>query len=259
MFLLYAFIFFIGVNALFGLGFMLIGLEQLSGTEPYDSMVNRFATAFYFSVQTFTTVGYGAVAPEGTLANVLASIDALVGLISVAMVTGILFARFSKPKALIAFSESALICPYRDTTLPSLQFRIANRRDNKIINLRAQVNISWLETKAGLRQRRFAHLPLERSHVTLFPLNWTIVHVIDEQSPIADWTVDDLHEKEIEVIILIEGYDETYAQSVHASRSYTAPEIIWNARFSMMYYAEGGQTILELDRIDEFILLEEEE
>lgn len=258
-FLLFSILAFIVLNTIFALGFMYIGIETLDGAVPSPYPLDNFTTAFYFSVQTFTTVGYGAIAPMTSSANVLASLDALVGLASVALMTGMIFARFSKPKALIAFSEQALIAPYRDTGYRSLQFRIANRRNNKLINLSAQVNISWLEQEGDRRRRRFANLPLERDRVSLFPLNWTIVHILNKDSPLYGWTEQDFKARELEVIILVAGYDETYAQGVHTNGSYTAPEIIWNARFNMMYFTEEGRTVLELDRIHDFMLLGEEE
>lgn len=243
---------YIGINGLFAGGFMLIGLHQLSGVEVSDDFFLDFATAFFFSVQTFTTVGYGAISPIGIPAHLLASITALVGLLCVALATGLVFARFSRPKSQIIYSKQALIGPYLDSDLTSLQFRIANLRDTKLINLRANVVLSWLEqTTETERKRRFYPLPLERNFVALFPLNWTIVHVIDQKSPIYGWTKDDFCRRHSEILIMIEGYDQTYAQTIHANSSYTHDEVVWNARFAPMYFESGDATVLHLDRIDE--------
>lgn len=251
-FLLLVLAVYVGINCLFATGFLLIGLDELSGIEASGNLLLDFATAFFFSVQTFTTVGYGAISPISVSSNLLASITALVGLLCVALATGLVFARFSRPKSQIIYSKQALIGPYLDSGLNSLQFRIANFRDTNLINLRANVVLSWLEKdEQGNNKRRFYPLPLERSFVALFPLNWTIVHVIDEESPIHGWNKGDFCRRHSEILIMIEGYDQTYAQTIHASSSYTHDEVVWNARFSPMYYEDEDVTVLHLDRIDE--------
>ncbi len=242
-------LFFCLVNLFFAMIFVLIGIDSLSGVAP-KNIFEDLANAFFFSVQTFTTVGYGSISPQGVLVNVVASFDALVGLMSFALATGLFFARFSKPKAQIIFSERAIIAPYRG--ISGFEFRIANLRNNRLINLHATVILSWLDTlNDGKKKRRFATLALERDRVNLFPLNWTIVHPIDENSPFYQKTAKELIEKEAEALVMIEGYDETYAQNVHVNRSYTANEIIWDVCFDPMYYFddEEGTTILRLDKI----------
>ncbi len=244
--------FYVGVNTLFAIGFMLIGVENLSGISGSDGALHNFAEAFFFSVQTFTTVGYGSMSPLNIATNLLASLVALVGLMSLALATGLFFARFSKPRAQIAHSDKLLVSPYHDTDYQSLQFRIANVRDNKLINLQATVVLSWTECIDQKRHRRFASLSLERSAVTLFPLNWTIVHIIDENSPLTGWSKTDYIDRQVEVLALIEGYDETFAQNVHLMRSYDVQQVVWNARFVPMYRAERGVTYLNLDCISEY-------
>lgn len=250
--------YYLAVNALFALGFMLIGVEQLGGISP-GGFGENFAESFFFSIQTFTTVGYGATSPIGVTANLLASFDALIGLMSAALATGLFFARFSRAQAQLVFSKDALIAPYRDTGLFSFQFRIANLRDGKIINLKATVILSWVVHEGGIAQRRFQNLTLERDQVTLLPLNWTIVHIIDENSPIKGWEPRDFTRQQAEVIIFIEGYDESFAQLIHVDSSYTCREIRWHARFEPMYFPEEDQTVLELDKIHAFHFLGEEE
>lgn len=257
-FFLYVIFYYLSVNLLFGIGFMLIGVEKLSGVIA-SYWLNDLAEAFFFSVQTFTTVGYGAVNPQGIAANVLASADALVGLISTALATGLFFARFSKAQSQLIFSKDALIAPYRDTDQFSFQFRIANLRESRIINLRASVILSWVDNdKVGGPTRRFFTLPLERNQVNLLPLNWTIAHIIDKKSPIHNWAPRDFTNHQAEVIIFIEGFDESFGQKIHVSSSYTCREIRWNARYLPMYYPQSGKTVLNLDAIHEFEFLEEE-
>lgn len=255
-FFLIVFAFYCTANAIFASLFVLIGIEHLSGVQP-GNLLENFANAFFFSVQTFTTVGYGAISPMGWSANIVAATDALFGLMAFALATGLFFARFSKPKAQIIFSENAIITPYQD--IMSFQFRIANKRNNNIIDLEAKVTMSWIETKNGIRQRRFAGLPLERDKVFLFPLNWTIVHPIDEHSPLYEKTLKDLSRMQAEFLILIEGHDETFAQTVHTNSSYTCREMLYDVRFQPMYFTKGGRTVLELDRISEVEEVEEVE
>ena len=205
------FLFYGIANALFAIGFLIIGAENLMGKSS-GSILEDFTQAFFFSIQTFTTVGYGALNPQGIAANLLASFDALTGLLSFALITGLFFARFSKPRAQLLFSRYAIIAPYRGGL--SFQFRIANRRNNKIIDLTAQVSMTWVEDHQGEKVRRFAPMELERTQVSLFPLNWTIVHPIDEQSPLLNKTPAELEAISAEFTILNEGFDETFVQRI---------------------------------------------
>ncbi len=257
-FLLLILAIFVFFNAFFAICFVLIGTENLTNMAAETGWPEQFVEAFFFSVQTFTTVGYGAISPVGMAANLLASFVALFGLISAALATGLFFARFSRPRARIKFSEKALIAPYHDTGMKSLQFRIANLRDNKLINVHATIVMTWLDGAGEEVRRRFAPLELERAQVALFPLNWTVVHVITDDSPLYEWTWQQMCRLKSELLVMVEGYDETFAQSVHANFSYTCEEIHWNARFAPMYYAEGESTVLHLDRIHDYIDLEEE-
>ena len=169
-------------NLGFAVAFYVVGPENLSGVEPSMSRVEQFLQCFYFSVQTFTTVGYGAIAPNSITTNALASLLALFGWIALALATGLFFARFSRPTRLIVFSEKAIVAPLGGGN--SLQFRIANKRDTSLINVHAQVVLTYLE-EGGPQQlnRHFRPLSLEREFVPLFPLNWTVVHPIVEGSP----------------------------------------------------------------------------
>lgn len=232
------------INVFFAIGFLLIGTDSLSNIEQTYPFWHRFLGAFFFSVQTFTTVGYGSLAPIGIAANALAAFVALFGWIALAIVTGLFYARFARPSKLIVFSERAIISQYKNG-LQSLQFRIANLRDTRLINVQARVVLTWLDGN----KRRFSPLELERDHVALFPLNWTIVHPINKDSPIDGWTKDDYCRRHSELLVMIEGYDEIFAQSVHSNNSYMYDEITWNARFKPMYFEREMTTELHLDRI----------
>lgn len=257
-------IFYLVINVIFALAFMACGRECMSGIELNSDLFTFFSECFFFSIQTFTTVGYGSISPIGFSANMIAALDALVGLMSFALATGLVFARFSKPRAQLLFSQQAIITPYRHRQtgerLQSLQFRVVNARNNKLINLQATVIMTWLELLSnGDHIRRYTTLPLERHKVTLLPLNWTIVHPIDQESPLYALEVSDLIQSNAEIMIMIEGYDDSFAQNVHTNSSYSCGEIVEGVKFAPMYHAEDGLTILELDKLDTLLKLEEEE
>lgn len=242
--------FYIASNALFASLFVIIGVDNLSGVEK-QNMVADFGNAFFFSVQTFTTVGYGSISPNSFGADMIASTVALVGLMSFALATGLFFARFAKPKAQLLFSNVALIAPYKKGN--SFQFRIANLRNNNIIDAEAKVAVTWLETdESGNKRRRFNTLNLEIDKIALLPLNWTLVHAINESSPL--WGLDEKHFRKasLEFIVQIKAYDESFAQQVNTNSSYICSEIIWNKKFLSMYHPEGSTTVLDLDKIDSF-------
>jgi inward rectifier potassium channel len=243
------FAFYFVVNLFFATVFFLIGADQFNGVRAETGMASFF-DLFFFSAQTLTTVGYGFLSPKGVLANAVASVEALMGLMAFALATGLLFARFSRPKARIAFSKNALISPYKDGK--ALMFRIANLRNNNLINLEVRITMAWIEVVNGVRHRRFAPLTLERDKVVLFPLNWTIVHPIDESSPLYQKEGPDLNDMQPEIVILISGYDETFAQNVHTNSSYAAADLVCNAKFLPMYFEEEGHITLQLDLIDEY-------
>jgi inward rectifier potassium channel len=239
--------FYFMVNALFALGFVLIGVDTLAGMDKQGFLAD-FGTSFFFSVQTFTTVGYGALNPNSFGADLLSAIVALVGLMSFALATGLFFSRFSKPKAQILFSEISIIAPYQD--ISSFQFRIANTRNNNIIDVEAKVAMTWIEHNNDQRKRRFTSLELEREKIALLPLNWTIVHPIDEKSPLYQKSKEDLEKMQVEFIVQIKAYDETFAQQVNTNSSYIAAEMLWEKKFEGMYYPNGSTTVLDLDKID---------
>lgn len=248
--------FFIGVNMVFALILSFAGPACLAGMK-HGHWLENFGQAWFFSVQTFTTVGYGAISPACISTNFLASLIALVGLLSAALATGLLFARFAKPKAQIVFSKNAIITPFRDAM--SFQFRIANGRKNRLINLETKVTMSWVDTNPdGSKVRKFARLKLEREKVVMLPLNWNIVHPIDEESPLFGKAPADLLEMNLEVIVLIEAFDESFSQTIFANGSYCDEEVLWNVKWKPMYFPDpdgSGKTILDLGEIDEVVNL----
>ncbi|HXL15225.1 MAG TPA: ion channel [Methylomirabilota bacterium] len=233
-------------NVLFACAYEMCGPR---GLEVAGARSASFPEAFFFSVQTLATIGYGRIAPVGLAANVIVTLESLVGLLGFALAAGILFARFSRPLADIVFSEYAIVAPYRD--MRALEFRIANRRTNEVLELQAQVLFSRLEGPE--RVRRFYPLSLERQKVVFFPLTWTVVHPIDGSSPIRGLTHQNFVESDAEILILLTGIDETFSQTVQARSSYKPQEIVWNARFTDIYRRprDGGLLSVDVGRINE--------
>jgi inward rectifier potassium channel len=247
-FILSSILFFIGINALFALLFLYVGVEQLNGVPRDGGKFEEFLYTFFLSVQTFTTVGYGVISPEGISANLIASLCALIGLVSFALVTGLFFARFSRPRSYITFSELAILTPYQDCM--SLQCRIVNPRNHKIIDLHAQMTMTWIVEKNGKTQRRYEKLNLERDNAFLFPLNWTLVHPINKNSPLFNKTLQDIQAIHAEFLVIVSGHDESYNQKIHANSSYICNEIQEGVKFKMMYASENGKTTeLYLDEL----------
>ncbi len=227
------------LNAVFAFAYVLCGPGALQG----KSVQSPFWDAFFFSVHTFATIGYGDVVPVGFPANLLVTAESVVGLLSFALATGLLFARFARPTAQIIYSRQAIIAPYRGIT--AFEFRVINARDNQIINLEARVILTRFEESGGLRQRRYYLLPLERQNVAFFPLAWTVVHPIDQSSPLYGWNRQTLLQSHAEFLILLTGVDETFAQSVHSRSSYSAEEVVWGARFASLF--QDGEAVPTLD------------
>jgi inward rectifier potassium channel len=188
--------------------------------------------------------------PIGVAPNVIVSFESLVGLLGFAFAAGLLFARFSRPTARILFSKYAIIAPYRGIT--AFEFRIANSRKNQIIELGAKVLFARFENVDGVSVRRFYGLDLERSKVIFFPLSWTVVHPIDESSPLYGLTADDLQKSNAEFLILLTGIDETFSQSVHTRSSYRADEVVWNAKFVNVFNSPKtkGELTIDVGRLD---------
>ena len=244
LFLLIGFYFL--VNILFALGYFLCGPESFQGIDRSASH-GWALDSFFFSIQTIATIGYGRINPVSLTANILVTIESLVGLLGLALATGILFARVSRPSARILFSNSAVIAPYRGVT--ALEFRIANERSKQLIEVQITLTLSRFERENGRRVRRFHLLALERTSVTFFPLSWTVVHPIDESSPLHGVSADQLNDSDAEFLILVTAIDETFFQTVHARSSYKHDEVLWGAKFSNIFRSADGRLIVDLHRI----------
>lgn len=229
-FFLLVLVFFIMINSLFAELYCLIGIEHLKGASVGNGWQN-FMEAFFFSSQTLTTVGYGHISPSSFATSLTASFESFLGLLSFALVSGLLYGRFSRPAAKIVFSDNLLVAPYRDGK--GLMFRMGNASKSELIETEVQVLMAFNQREEdGSLSRKFYPLTLEINKINFFSLSWTIVHALDENSPIFSFSAQDILDANAEIMVLVKGIDETAQQMVHARRSYTADEIIWNARFS---------------------------
>lgn len=231
------------VNGLFAAAYVATGVDALEGVRG-GALAARWLEMFFFSVQTFSTVGYGGIEPVNLAANLVMTLESVTGLLSVALVTGLVFARFSHPMADIVFSRHAIVAPYRGIT--AFEFRIANHRRNQIVDLQARVILAGRDPDRP-DKRLFKLLPLERSKVSFFPLSWTVVHPIDDESPLAELRGADLEDMDAEFLILLSGFDETFSQIVHTRSSYKAQEILWDVKFANMFETPDDNRPVAID------------
>lgn len=244
------FLFFILINLLFTSIYFLIGPQQLDGLVT-SSPWKTFREIFYFSTQTFTTVGYGHVSPTGDAANIVAGIEALTGFLSLAIATGLIYGRFSKPRSYLVFSNEALVSPYKNGK--AIMFRFAAYKDkHTLTDLEIKVNTGLMLTEDGKADYKYFSLNLERSKVETMPLSWTVVHPIDENSPFYGFTEEDMKMADAELYVWIRGFDDVFNNTVQQRTSYTYNEIIFNRRFVPMYREseDGNTTILELQKLN---------
>jgi inward rectifier potassium channel len=229
-------------NVIFAL-FFLAQEGSVGNAQP-----GSFLDNFFFSVETMATIGYGQMYPQTLYANFVMTVEVLFGMTGLALATGLIFARFSRPTARVLFSRMATITPYEG--VPTLMFRAANQRRNQI--LEAQVSLSLLRnevTAEGVSMRRFHDLTLARSRTPAFSLTWTVMHPIDANSPLHGATAESLKDQQIEIVVALIGLDETSSQTIHARHSYIADEIVWNRRFAnILDWLEDGTRVIDYRR-----------
>jgi inward rectifier potassium channel len=240
---------YVGANLIFASIYFFDG--GVAGARP-----GSFADMFFFSVQTMATIGYGKMTPASFLTNALVSLEALFGLVGLAMMTGLMFAKFSLPSARVRFSRYAVVS--RRDGLPSLMFRMANLRANRIVEAEIHVVFARMErTPEGESLRRFYDLPMARSRSALFTLSWTAVHPIVEGSPFAGQTRESLLAQDAEIVVSLTGLDETFSQTVHARKSYRAEDIRWGHRLvDIMSPGDGGSMVIDYSRFDDTVSAE---
>lgn len=231
------------INGLFALAYFACGPGALEGIDQ-STAGQRLLGCFFFSVQTFATIGYGRITPQGVLPNFIVTFEAMVGMLEVAVATGLVFSRFSRPTSRVVFSDKALI-----TTIDGERcfvFRMANERLNQIVDARVRVTLLKTEkTREGVTYRNMYDLKLEREHTAIFALTLTVVHPLTAESPLANMTVVDMKEADMLLIVSVLGLDETFSQSVHSRYTYSVEDIIWDRQFVDVLgeNAEGVSTL----------------
>ncbi|SHJ04403.1 ion channel [Aquimarina spongiae] len=236
------------INIVFALIYTLLGISSI--TEPSGSFFRDFLNAFFFSAQTVTTVGYGAMAPKGLLFGIISSFEALVGLLSFSFVTGLLYGRFSKPRANIQFSKNMVLRKHNGEDC--IMFRLMSRSVNVMIRPRIEATLSLsLKNKDGKFVNSFYNLKLERNSITYLPTTWTVVHPIKDTSPLFEFDSDKIKKLNGEVLILVSYYDESFSQEVHQVHSYVLKNLKMRERFvPAFYYDDDGYTVLDHDKLN---------
>lgn len=249
-FILVVLTFFFSINLLFTLVYLAIGFHEFTGYIPTDNW-GRTKELFYFSLETYTTVGYGRVNPTGDFASLVAGVEAMSGFLSFAWATGMLYGRFVRPRANLRFSKTAVIAPFKNIT--GLMFRFVTLKEkHTLTNVHVKVNLAMKAPEAEGGQYQFYTLVLERSHVDNLPMNFTVVHPIDEQSPLYGMQPADFAAADVELFVLVNAFDDVYSATVQQRTSYVYEELQHGVKFVPMYQesADGSTTILEMDLLD---------
>ena len=243
--------FYLFVNMVFGSVFYLIGIKEIGGVDTYSQNLNYWE-AFFFSCQAFTVGGYGRISPENMLVNSLCAIEAFLGLLSLAVITGLLYGRFSRPQAYLKFSTNALLSPFQGKN--AIMFRVAPIKNTSLTNVEATVTLGLVVEENEKQVNKFYQLSLEYAQVNSLSLNWTVVHPITESSPFYVFKEDDYKNVKGEIIIVLKAFDDMFSNTVVSRKSYSLKEVIIGAKFLPMYKRanNGERTILYLDKINSF-------
>jgi len=239
------------VNAFFASIYYAIGVQHLDGIIK-GSPGHNYIEAFFFSFQTFTTVGYGHVSPSGILTSSVAAFESFLGVLTLALAAGLFYGRFSSPKSFLRFSDIALIAPYKDGI--GLMFRTVPFKNNHLVDAEVKLLMAMKTKQNGEEKNEFYTLNVEFSKINALVLNWTIVHHINESSPIYGMSLSELKEAQAEVLVYLKAYDEGFANTVVARTSYIVDEIIEGGKFKPMYEraSTGDTTVLHINKLNDY-------
>lgn len=248
--------FYIGINFIFAAIYYGIGLEHLDGISRSDNEWEQFGKAYFFSAQTFTTVGYGHISPTGFLTSALSAAEALIGLLSFAIATGLFFGRFSRPTAFLKFSHNALIAPYGGGK--GLMIRLTPFKNTNFSDAEAQITLGMNIEENGVMVNKFYALDLELKKISALNLSWTLVHPITEDSPLFQFSKEDFKNIHGELLVYVKTFDDMFSTTLAIRTSYTFEEVIYGAKFIPMYARNEAntKTILNLDKLNEFVYLD---
>ncbi len=254
-FLLLIFLFYIFINLIFTCIYALIGIEHLVGIKDGNTF-EQFMELFFFSTQTFTTVGYGRISPMGMMVSGVATFEAFLGLLSFALATGLFYGRFSRPKAHLRFSKNMLISPFKEGK--ALMFRLAPYKNNYLSEVEVKLTLAVREEENGVWMNKFYALETQIQRINMLILSWTVVHPIDEKSPLFGLSDQEILSTPMEVLVFIKGFDEAYSNAVITRTSYLNTEIVSQAKFKIMYGpdSDANTTILDFRLLDVYDKLE---
>ncbi|MCZ8228640.1 ion channel [Flavobacterium sp.] len=246
------FLFYMGINFVFACLYFAIGIEHLNGIATTQSQWEQFGQAYFFSAQTFTTVGYGHISPVGFLTSSLSAAEALIGLLSFAIATGLFFGRFSKPRVFLKFSDNAIIAPYQNGT--ALMFRMAPYKNTNYLDSEVNATIGLSIEEDGVLTNKFYTLDLEINKVNTLVLSWTIVHPITDKSPLYQFTEEDFANLQGEILVFVKTFDDMYSTTVATRTSYIFSEVVYGAKFKSMFEssAKHSHTLIHLDDLNTF-------
>lgn len=244
-------LFYFTVNCCFASLYYLIGVEHLKGIEA-TTKLDQFGQAFFFSIQTYTTVGYGHISPSGFTTSVLASVEALFGLLSFAIATGLFYGRFSQPRAHILFSENALIAPYKEGQ--ALMIRLTPFKNTQLTDAEAKITVGIQLEENNTVTNKFYFLELEMNTINSLNLSWTLVHPITESSPFFGFTENDFKTTSGEIMVFLKAFDDMFSNTVVKRTSYTFDEVVYGAKFNPMFTQSksDAKTNLEIDKLNSY-------